>query len=42
MEELLHKMEGDAYDRIIDKMNGFNARFGFKLGDDGRPVKTEE
>lgn len=35
-------LEGDAYDRIIDKMNGFNARFGFKLGDDGRPVKTEE
>lgn len=33
--------QGDEYHRIIDKMNGYSAEFGFALDDEGRPIIAE-
>ena len=33
---------GAEFQRIIDKMNGYNAQFGFVLDQYGRPLKNEE
>ena len=32
---------GDEFQRIIDKMNSYNAEFGFVLDDEGRPLVEE-
>ena len=32
---------GAEYQRIIDKMNSYNAEFGFLLDEEGRPVLEE-
>lgn len=35
-------LEGSEFNRVIDKMNGYNEQFGFVLGDDGKYLEDEE